>query len=215
MCDRAATSNEHVPPKCIFPAMKDADGKDYRRNLIKVPSCDEHNTDKSDDDQYLMMVLSAYFRNNAAASKQIETKISCAWERAPGLAEKIVKNPVSVEVSGKVSMAFEVDKRFDRSLAWAANALHYSISGKRASPAYQVLAYPLFQHGHEGADDVNRGRARILKLAEMMFEKVAIHGDNPDIFWYQLITGGREAHVRMCFFDAFVVVCGSSITLNS
>ena len=34
-CDKEATGQEHIPPKCIFPERKDLDG-DYRKNLITV-----------------------------------------------------------------------------------------------------------------------------------------------------------------------------------
>lgn len=53
MCDNLATSNEHVPPKCIFPP-------NLRANLITVPSCDKHNLDKSHDDEYLRDILCMY-----------------------------------------------------------------------------------------------------------------------------------------------------------
>src|SRR5207249_7535044 len=55
MCDRQATSHEHVPPKCIFPERKDTDGQDLRAQLITVPSCDIHNSKKSKDDESLMV----------------------------------------------------------------------------------------------------------------------------------------------------------------
>ena len=50
-CGEPAMSEEHVPPKCLFPEQKDT-GKDYRKNLITVPSCDKHNAGKSCDDEF-------------------------------------------------------------------------------------------------------------------------------------------------------------------
>lgn len=47
MCDAEATTVEHVPPKCIFPESKDLSSTDklldFRKQLITVPSCDDHN----------------------------------------------------------------------------------------------------------------------------------------------------------------------------
>ena len=58
MCSAESVTTEHIPPKCIFPEKKDlADGRDYRRNLITVPSCADHNLHKSGDDEYLLYVL--------------------------------------------------------------------------------------------------------------------------------------------------------------
>src|SRR5437588_3137057 len=46
-CDRPKTSREHVPPLCFFPDEKDKKGAPkYRKNLIRVPSCDQHNMHK-------------------------------------------------------------------------------------------------------------------------------------------------------------------------
>jgi len=66
MCSGKATGKEHAPPRCVFPEKKDSSpGVDYRRNLIRVPSCDAHNTAKSQDDEYLAFVLATHFANNA------------------------------------------------------------------------------------------------------------------------------------------------------
>jgi hypothetical protein len=43
-CDCIESNREHVPPLCFFPEMKDIPNQlDLRRNLIRVPACDEHN----------------------------------------------------------------------------------------------------------------------------------------------------------------------------
>jgi len=64
-CGTDASSKEHVPPKCLFPEKKDiADGMNYRKNLITVPSCDKHNSNKCKDDEYLQLIIvHGYFNN--------------------------------------------------------------------------------------------------------------------------------------------------------
>lgn len=52
-CGKTSTSNEHVPPRNLFPK-----GQKYRYNLITVPSCDEHNSDKSDLDNRMLIFFS-------------------------------------------------------------------------------------------------------------------------------------------------------------
>ena len=54
MCDSYAVTVEHVPPACLFPEKKDSKDIDFRKNLITVPSCEIHNSKKSDDDEFLM-----------------------------------------------------------------------------------------------------------------------------------------------------------------
>jgi len=61
MCNEPETSREHVPAACFFPETKDLPpGIDLRRNLFTVPSCDTHNSHKSNDDQYLWQIVAAY-----------------------------------------------------------------------------------------------------------------------------------------------------------
>ena len=70
-CGRDATSREHVPPKCLFPEDKDIKSiykGTFRRSLITVPSCDEHNLAKSHDDEYLMVCLGGRVGNMSPVS---------------------------------------------------------------------------------------------------------------------------------------------------
>ena len=217
MCDKPAVSKEHTPPRCVFPEQKDTNGKDYRKGLITVPSCDVHNSAKSKDDEYLMMVLTSYFSNNQAAQDQIRSKIARAWAKSPRLATTVVKNLQPINTSGGQLHAYEVDtQRFDQSLSWAANGLYHHAYGKRIDPAYKVISYPLVQlEGSDGAA-VNIGRAKILLLADQMFEGLPVLGENPEVFWFQVspVIDGRSV-IRMCFFESFQVVAMSSATLET
>jgi len=102
MCEREATSDEHVPPKCLFPEEKDLPkGVFLRKELIKVPSCDLHNTAKSKDDEYLLYVLCMNIANNAVAFRHFATKIMRAYKRSPSLMKSIVnENREVVAVDG-------------------------------------------------------------------------------------------------------------------
>jgi hypothetical protein len=217
MCDKPALSKEHVPPKCVFPEQKDANGKDYRKGLITVPSCDDHNSAKSKDDEYLMMVLTSYFDNNRAAQDQIKAKIARAWLKTPRLSTSVVKNLCLVAMSDGAKHAYEVDTpRFDRALEWAANGLYYHTYSTRIRQPYKVISYPLVQLDGPTGAAVNVGRAKILLLANQMLEGLQIYGDNPEIFWFQVSPIVEERSVmRMCFFEGFQVVAMSSATLEA
>lgn len=216
MCEKPAVSKEHTPPKCVFPEQKDANGKDYRKGLITVPSCDVHNSAKSKDDEYLMMVLTSYFSNNQAAHDQIKSKIARAWAKSPRLSATVVKNLQTINTTAGQYHAYEVDTpRFDQSLSWAANGLYFHVYGKPIDPPYKIISYPLVQlEGTDGAA-VNAGRAKILMLADLLVDGLPIIGENPEIFWFQVspVTEGRSV-VRMCFFESFQVVAMSSATLE-
>lgn len=51
-CDQPATTNEHVPPRNLFP-----DAEKYTYNLLSVPSCYRHNNNKSDLDSRMRLFL--------------------------------------------------------------------------------------------------------------------------------------------------------------
>src|SRR5689334_3078766 len=81
MCDSVATSREHAPPRCFFPILKQ--GVDLRKNLITVPSCDNHNSQKSKDDEYLRTVILMSVGNNGAAHTLVNEKLLRAVARRP------------------------------------------------------------------------------------------------------------------------------------
>ena len=81
MCQRAACSREHVPPKNLFPESKDFDGRNFRINLITVPSCKLHNSAKSKDDEFLMVSLAGIFGNNSIGIRHRIGKVTRALHR--------------------------------------------------------------------------------------------------------------------------------------
>lgn len=217
-CDAPASSKEHVPPRCLFPEVKDVpDGTNLRKNLITVPSCELHNSAKSEDDTYLMMVLVSYFQNNEAAHNHIGSKVRRAWARDQKLASTVVKNLQQVQVAGELRHAYEVDTdRLDRSLELVAHALHFHLFKLRVTNPYRAISYPLAQFEGSHANYVNLGRARILAMAERMLTGLPISGDNKEIFWFQVSPEVNGTHVmRMCFYEAFVVVALSSPTTEA
>lgn len=81
VCGSTATSREHVPPRCLFPEQKDIVGIDLKKNLITVPSCDEHNGKKSNDDEFLMVTLSGIVSNNIIGYIHTKTKVKRSLDR--------------------------------------------------------------------------------------------------------------------------------------
>lgn len=83
MCDNLATTNEHVPPKCLFPEKKDLKDSslDLRKELITIPSCEEHNCRKSGDDEYLLNILSMTIQTGKFGILNFESKVMRSWSR--------------------------------------------------------------------------------------------------------------------------------------
>jgi hypothetical protein len=81
MCDELANTKEHVPPKCLFPERKDL-AEDYRKDLIKVPSCKTHNNKKSGEDEFLMVCLAGIIGSNSIGYKHYATKVRRSLKRS-------------------------------------------------------------------------------------------------------------------------------------
>ena len=107
-CGLEANTAEHVPPQGIFPRQKDSpDGKDFRKQLIRVPSCEDHNTHKSVEDDYLLYVLTMSLPSNAVAKHQFLTKIMRAIQRRPKLVERLLTETQKVVVRDTVADTWE------------------------------------------------------------------------------------------------------------
>lgn len=135
MCESEATSMEHVPPKCLFPEKKDLPAEiDLRKNLIKVPSCDKHNSHRSLDDEYFMFVIALAFRGNNHREKHFDTKILRAAKRKPHILPTILQNLTTVylkEQDGPLieSAAFQVDiGRFEKVVQHVACGIFFIIT---------------------------------------------------------------------------------------
>jgi len=74
-CDSSPISREHVPPKCLFPTEL---GKNLRKDLITVPSCEVHNGKKSDDDEFLLASLAGIVGCNNIGMLHKFTKVDRA-----------------------------------------------------------------------------------------------------------------------------------------
>jgi len=81
VCCEPSTSKEHVPPLCLFPEKKDLNFSNFRKELIKVPSCELHNSKKSKDDEFLMIALASIYGVNDIGILHLATKVNRAIER--------------------------------------------------------------------------------------------------------------------------------------
>jgi len=206
MCEQANTTPEHVPPKCIFPEVKDL-GIDYRKSLITVPSCDAHNLRKSKDDEYLMFVLTCSITNNEAAMKQIETKILRAWRRNSRLKELLLRINRPIIAKGKSTLAFKVDiGRVNRSLDWIARGLYYNQYEKKWSAKLRIESPAmLFLEGKDALKS-NKILNHMGVAVNHALSDLPKIGENPDIFWYQMLHNSPgELLINMMFFGGLQV----------
>jgi len=195
-CGRPATSLEHVPPKCIFPEKKDTFGEDHRKNLITVPSCDEHNLDKSKDDEFLMACVTATVGNNRTGYIQTKTKLRRAFDRtnrrlltatirdahtATWVAPNGAKFPVLI---GQTDLP-----RLIGALEHISRGLYYHATGNRFLGTCHIIPdWIIF------TEDPDLESIKLLSRVMIAQEKNnwVRYGNNPDVFEFHL--GPSDEH---------------------
>jgi phage FluMu protein Com len=103
-CGEKATSDEHVPPKAMFPKEKSITSE---RFLIKVPSCKKHNEGYSIDDEYFAYVHASKRGANDNYENPIQDKILRALGRNPHLINTLYKAKTNVFIKNNVNGLYQ------------------------------------------------------------------------------------------------------------
>lgn len=187
MCDDDAISNEHVPPKCLFPESKDVEGKDYRKHLITVPSCHLHNSAKSRDDEFLMVSLAGIFGNNSIGYQHKFTKVNRAIRRTSNrLLDKAFKKRKHYYLKSdngflEVIWGTPDHQKLLNCFEHIAYGLHYNHLNKRFKGEVKIVLGYL-----HSKDENNNTFVQFLKdRAEIDLKDLPQYGANKDIFYYQ------------------------------
>ena len=219
LCGAPATSNEHVPPTCLFPEKKDLDnGIDYRKNLITVPSCDAHNSLKSKNDEYLQLILIHGYFNNKAGREHFSSKFVRALTRRPAMLAALYENITPVTVDTDPTLAVDIDrKRFNRALVYVCQGVCYSHTGKPWQKEIEIHTPILLVMNDREADRINTLVTKLCKAVIGCLKNTEKCGENPDIFWYQFLVDELKDRMlcRMVFYGGFEVFAVSDPRLRA
>jgi len=221
-CGRSATSTEHVPPRCVFPEGKDAFGADLRKNLITVPSCDEHNLEKAKDDEFLMACVAPVVGNNGTGYIQTQTKLRRALEHSNGrLLSGILGNMRKASFALPDGTRFPIlvgqadVRRLCRALEHVARGLYFHVKRNRFIGKCYVM--PSFVRFPQDPD-----LAVIQELARVMIRQErgswGCQGHNPSVFTFQFGPMDQFGLLPlvMTFFrgaEVFVSFCPDGVAL--
>jgi hypothetical protein len=208
ICRNKATSREHVPPLCLFPESKDVLGLNFRKNLITVPSCDEHNSKKSGDDEFLMVSIAGIVGNNFLGYYHTKTKIDRALRRKSKnfLNKAIIRNSKASIIELGKGNKFPV--------------LYGNPDFERLIKCFENIAYGLYFHEHNESfignikmllgflKYVDSNDDTMIKFVRRRFEleelALEIKGKNPDIFKYQFCKPDKFGLIalKLSFYKA-------------
>jgi len=208
-CGKSAIGVEHVPPRCFFPAVKDLPpgSPDFRKNLITVPSCDEHNQALSLDDEYSFYIALSHFENNKWAAELFNTKGMRGLVKKPALVKMVYQTPRRVSLNGSPSMTFQVDrKRFNDVMEKVARGLFFHEMKKPwGKKVYTATA--AFREADLQVPEVVQPLAYMSWLLKSA--KVQSKGTNPEVFYYEFLAreqaGMSMEVIRMVFYEGLEV----------
>ncbi len=218
MCSRRATSREHVPPQCLFPESKDVStGIDYRKNLITVPSCDQHNTGKSKEDQFLLFIALLHYGINPVVQELFSRKFDRTLEVSPGLTANL-REPRKVTIDGSETAAFHIDHvRLHSIMENMVRALHYDEYREKWHEQMMIIIPSMFDDTSHNAPVINYRRQRTALELDRYLSSYPLKGANPEIFQYQIARDVESTtfQVKMVFYEGFSVYSYSSPNIAS
>ncbi|MEW5897356.1 MAG: hypothetical protein AB1668_06695 [Nanoarchaeota archaeon] len=199
-CEAIANSREHIPPQCIFE-------KPRPTNLITVPSCDRHNSEKSKDDEYFRWFITSASSENKKAERLITTKVIKGFKRRPALLSKIwqgaIKN-IPIYSEGGIYLGnrpgFKFDnKRIQNILNQICKGLFYYHFNKKFSNNYTFKDFVIYPKIN---DDLKKTFGS-LKLYDI--------GDG-SVFSYRFMVCSEDSNIILwflMFFNYFLIICMS------
>lgn len=218
-CGSDYTSREHVPPRRIFPHSDDLAElgitEGMRRNLITVPSCDLHNSQRSQDDEYVQYILSFAVVNNNIGLNQFGTRIMDRIRENPSIMRRLYRNSTPAVINGLPTRAFQIERnRFDNVFIHIVKGLFFHKYGEILNTNV-VIHTPVLSTNYSDQYIVNDMVANLSNTINQFLDPIAREGENQEVFYYQ-ISRDEERNIciiKMVFYGGFEVfgICGSEI----
>lgn len=209
-CGKEATSMEHVPPRCLFPEDKDVKSmfnKTFRERLITVPSCDEHNMQKSNLDEYLMVTLSGKVGNNRLAYAQTLTKVERSIKRNSKLLNIKKSEVIKIKDKELPVLWVNVDNyKLNHSFESIARGLYYHENSKTFKGKITIVS-KIFNHPDDPDGTEFNIRSSKMLENERKNWKTEVKGENKEVFSYQFspIDGFMTQTIALNFFEGIDV----------
>jgi hypothetical protein len=215
MCAAPESSREHAPPQCLFPEEREI-GRDLRRNLITVPSCDSHNSKKSKDDEFLRaVILFTAVAASEVAKHQFLGKLLRAAARRPHAYSHFFKDEGSL-VDG-TSRALRIEReRFDKCIDNLARAIFFDNFREKWKLPILVVSPNFYSAISDNRAISHQPTQSVVTVSRNFLGQEVVRGENPDVFKYRLRydeTTGMYAFAAI-FYDFFEVYSVSSHTFG-
>jgi hypothetical protein len=209
-CSEIGMTEEHVPPKCIYPEMKDI-GENYRENLMWVPSCELHNNMKSKDDEYLLLCLVLSDFTNKIGDLLGRTKITRIIKKFPGKIRKHMIAPRFVpimqggELKNRLSYEYDINRLSEvfKKITAALYLLHYK---EYYDTSLKIIVNHIDMQKFENGQKILINEENRKIIQSELFQTASKHGVYQNVFYYQT-TGFENACVfNLVFYEGFNII---------
>jgi hypothetical protein len=214
MCAAANTSREHAPPQCLFPEASDI-GRDLRQNLTSVPSCDEHNSKKSADDEFLRaVILLAAVTSNEIAKHQFLGKFLRGAERNRDAYSEFFKDMGLISSDTKRVLKLDRD-RFDKCIDHLARALFFHTFKSKWSLPIAVVSPNFYSEVRQQGPVTHLPSQQAVDVTQQFLASEPLLGENPEVFMYRIRFDQRSGMFAFAgrFYEFFEIYCVSSESL--
>jgi hypothetical protein len=172
-------------------------------NLDSVPSCEEHNTSKSMDDEYLKFVLLAGIGKNTEVSERINS-LERSFSKRPNLIQKFMPNLSPETFQGICAASFTLDgERFRRVIDILVRALHFKDFNLKLKKEINVAWSPTADLDSNEALFLDR-----LAFLDDSFGQIQ-NRKNGEIFRYNFYDAPGEGlcFCRLSFYQGYPIYC--------
>jgi hypothetical protein len=219
-CEKIAITQDHIPPRCFFPKKKHlpSNSPDYRKNLITVPSCLEHNNSRSKDDEYLAAIIAMNSESDIAFTMFTSKWVQSLLRREGILGKRIFSTARSARVIKRknnilipyetLAITYEINRIY-RVIESIARGLFYIESGysEKWLKNCIVMSPNFLNRDLTYAKDyykLNQLEQAFVHGEEFQNLELTKKGTQPNIFYYQFFKSqDREFLVRMVFYGDF------------
>jgi hypothetical protein len=195
MCNKSASGgDEHVPPKSIFPK-----GAKYRKALITVPSCTEHNLGKSMDDEYVKFIVLCTRGTNELVNTTFPSVIR-SFVRRPGLIQKFMPNLREVSIGGQETAQITLRyPRFRTGIESIVRGLYFHKTEGKCKLLGDIFS-AIFWEQMPGEEEWKARCREAIRKAEI---PANYEGGNPRVFQYAFNVGtsGKTSMCRLRFYE--------------
>lgn len=195
-------NKDHVPPKMLFPKEQG-----FRKALISVSTCKEHNQGFSNDDLYFCYIISLSNDCNSIPHKYIIPRLIRAFNKDKKLVNRLFKksrkilfkNPVLYEESLAITVDLDI---FNLIVIKIAKGLYFYKTNEvwkkeleiySSSLKYEKLSFLLNPPLHNSLKEL------------MISSQGEIEGENPEVFKFKFIESKGRILIAMQFYEGPVI----------